>query len=160
MHRHAYTGRKLSLKRDQRRALLRGLVTALFLHEQIDTTLARGKEIVPLAEKLITKAKRGSLHDLRQIKSELLTEKASQKLVVELVPQWQDRTSGHIRLIKTGFRQGDNAPTVRVALILAAKPAKSEKVAAESKAEPVEPAEPKKTTARKPRQTQTVGSKK
>ncbi len=134
MHRHSYTGRKLSRNKNQREALLRNLATSLILNEQITTTTAKAKEVVPFTERLITKAKAGSLHDLRQIKADLLTENASRKLVQELAPSWKDRSSGHIRIIKTGFRLGDNAPMAVVSLILPTQTTQPKPAAEASKA--------------------------
>jgi large subunit ribosomal protein L17 len=116
MHRHGYKGRKLQLAAGPRRALIRGQVTSLVLHEQITTTQAKAKEIAPYFERLVTKAKKGDLHNRRQIRSFLLTEKATQKLIEEIAPAFKDRDGGYTRVIKLGNRLGDNAPMATVQL--------------------------------------------
>lgn len=109
MHRHGYQGRKFHRETDQRSALMKGLADALVIHGKIQTTLPKAKEIVPYVEKLITKAKIGDLHNRRQIISEISTLSAAHKLVDEIAPKLKNRTSGHLRIKKTGFRKGDNA---------------------------------------------------
>lgn len=116
MHRHGYKGRKLQLAAGPRRALIRGQVTSLVLHEQITTTVAKAKEIAPQFEKLVTKAKKGDLHNRRQIRTVLLTDKATQKLVEEIAPAFKDRNGGYTRIVKVGNRLGDNAPMATVML--------------------------------------------
>ena len=137
MHRHGYKGRKLSRKRDQRRALVRNLATALVEYESVETTLPKAKELLPYAEKLITKAKKGDLHARRQILAKLDTDEAAHKLVDDIAPKLKGRDSGHLRLEKTGLRRGDSAPMARVSFVdsledkkPAAKPAKPAKAGA------------------------------
>jgi large subunit ribosomal protein L17 len=129
MHNHGTTGRKLSLKRDQRQALIRGQVTSLMLHESIQTTEAKAKEIAPYAERIITRAKRGGVFNQRLIGRTLLTEAAVQKLMYELAPAFQDRNGGYTRIVKLGGRRGDAASMAVISLVL------PEKVAAAPKAE-------------------------
>jgi large subunit ribosomal protein L17 len=142
MHRHGYTGRKLQLDAAPRRALLRGQVTSLVLHEAITTTEAKAKEVAPYFERLVTHAKKGTLAGGRTLRAELMTENAVQKLLQELAPAWAERHGGYTRIIKLANRRGDNAPMVRLSLVLdgAVKPATSEKPArskkTETKAEP------------------------
>lgn len=116
MHRHGYKGRKLQLAAGPRRALIRGQVTSLVLHEQITTTEAKAKEIAPYFERLVTKAKKADLHNRRQIRSFLLTDKATQKLIEEIAPAFKDRNGGYTRVVKLGSRLGDNAPMAAVQL--------------------------------------------
>jgi large subunit ribosomal protein L17 len=73
MHRHGYKGKKFNRERDQRRALIKGLADSLVKYESIETTLPKAKEIVPYIEKLITKAKKGDLHNRRQVIAKLQT---------------------------------------------------------------------------------------
>ena len=80
MHRHGYKGRKLSLEKGPRTALVRGMLTSLVMHEAMTTTEAKAKEVAPRFEKLVTKAKKGDLHSQRQLRGVLLTEVAAQKL--------------------------------------------------------------------------------
>ena len=116
MHRHGYKGRKLQLAAGPRRALVRGQVTSLVLHEQITTTEAKAKEIAPVFERLVTKAKKGDLHNRRQIRTVLMTDKATQTLIDEIAPAFAQRAGGYTRIVKIGNRQGDNAPMAAVML--------------------------------------------
>ena len=117
MHRHGYQGRKLHRERDQRRALVKGLADSLVKYESIETTLPKAKEVVPYVEKLITKAKKGDLHNRRQIVSLLQTVASAHKLVDEIAPKLAGRTSGHLRIVKTVMRRGDNAQLARISFV-------------------------------------------
>lgn len=117
MHRHGYKGRKFHREKDQRTALVKGLAESLIKHETIETTLPKAKELVPYAEKLITKAKKGDLHNRRQILSKLSTVESAHKLVDQIVPKLTSRTSGHLRIEKTRSRRGDNAQLARVSFV-------------------------------------------
>jgi large subunit ribosomal protein L17 len=117
MHRHGYQGRKLDRERDQRRALIKGLADSLVKYESIETTLPKAKEVVPYVEKLITKAKKGDLHNRRQVLSGLQTVASAHKLVDEIAPKLSGRISGHLRIVKTGMRRGDNAQLARVSFV-------------------------------------------
>lgn len=117
MHRHGYQGRKLHRERDQRRALVKGLADSLVKYESIETTLPKAKELVPYVEKLITKAKKGDLHNRRQVISKLQTVESAHKLVDEIAPKLQGRDSGHVRIQKTKMRRGDNAQLARVSFV-------------------------------------------
>ncbi|CAN5143417.1 50S ribosomal protein L17 [soil metagenome] len=117
MHRHGYQGRKLHRERDQREALLKGLADSLVKYESIETTLPKAKEVVPYIEKLITKAKKGDLHNRRQVISGLQTIASAHKLVDEIAPKLMGRVSGHVRITKTVTRRGDNAQLARVSFV-------------------------------------------
>lgn len=117
MHRHGYQGRKLHRERDQREALLKGLADSLVKYETIETTLPKAKEVVPYIEKLITKAKKGDLHNRRQVISGLQTIASAHKLVDQIAPKLTGRTSGHVRIEKTRLRRGDNAQMARVSFV-------------------------------------------
>lgn len=117
MHRHGYQGRKFHRERDQRRALIKGLADSLVKYESIETTLPKAKEIVPYVEKLITKAKKGDLHNRRQIVASLQTIASAHKLVDEIAPKLGARSSGHLRIVKTSLRRGDNAQLARVSFV-------------------------------------------
>src|ERR1700722_6097878 len=117
MHRHGYQGRKLNRERDQRRALIKGLADSLVKYETIETTLPKAKEVVPYVEKLITKAKIGDLHNRRLVIMGLQTVESAHKLVDELAPKMSSRSSGHLRIEKTGLRRGDNAELARVSFV-------------------------------------------
>lgn len=130
MHRHGYIGRKFGRKRDQRRALLKGLATSLVMHGKIETTLPKAKEMVRYIEKLITKAKKGDLHNRRQVIAALSTQNAAFKLVDEIAPQLKGRTSGHVRVERTRLRVGDGAQMATIAFVDELKPAVKEGVKA------------------------------
>lgn len=129
MHRHGYQGRKLDRERDQRRALIKGLADSLVKYESIETTLPKAKEVVPYLEKLITKAKKGDLHNRRQVISGLQTVTSAHKLVDEIAPRLTGRPSGHLRITKTGLRRGDNAQMARVSFVDDLKAAPTPKAA-------------------------------
>ena len=109
MHRHGYKGRKFGRERDQRRALLKGLATSLVMHGKIETTLQKAKETSRYIEKVITKAKKGDLHNRRQVIAALSTQTEAFKLVDEIAPQLTARNSGHVRVVRTRLRVGDGA---------------------------------------------------
>lgn len=134
MHRHGYKGRKFHRERDQRRALVKGLADSLVKYESIETTLPKAREIVPYMEKLITKAKKGDLHNRRQVISKLQTVESAHKLVDQIAPKLSGRNSGHLRIEKTGYRRGDNAPLARVSFVDDLNKADSGEQGAEGKA--------------------------
>ncbi len=117
MHRHGYKGKKFNRERDQRRALVKGIADSLVKYETIETTLPKAKEVVPYVEKLITKAKKGDLHNRRQILSSLQTVESAHKLVDEIAPKLGARTSGHLRIEKTRFRRGDNSQMAKISFV-------------------------------------------
>lgn len=117
MHRHGYQGRKFHREKDQRSALLKGLADSLVKYESIETTLPKAKEVVPYVEKLITKAKKGDLHNRRQVISKLQTLDSAHKLVDQIAPKLGARGSGHLRITKTTTRRGDNAQLARVSFV-------------------------------------------
>src|SRR5476649_2009409 len=144
MHRHGYKGRKFHRERDQRRALMKGLADSLVKYESIETTLPKAKEVVPYLEKLITKAKKGDLHNRRQVISGLQTLASAHKLVDEIAPKLSSRLSGHLRITKTGPRRGDNTQLARVSFVddlksaPVAKPAEApKKIASKPSTKPV-----------------------
>lgn len=117
MHRHGYQGRKFHRERDQREALIKSLAESLVKYESIETTLPKAKEIVPYVEKLITKAKKGDLHNRRQVISGLQTIASAHKLVDDIAPKLKGRNSGHLRIERTVTRRGDNAQLARVMFV-------------------------------------------
>jgi len=117
MHRHGYKGRKFGRERDQRRALIKGLATSVVTYGTIETTIEKAKEVVPYVEVLITKAKKGGLHNRRQVIAGLSTLDAAYKLVDEIAPQLTARTSGHLRIKRTRARVGDNAQLARISFV-------------------------------------------
>jgi len=150
MHRHGYKGRKLHRKRDQRVALVKGLADSLVKYESIETTLPKAKEVVPYVEKLITKAKKGDLHNRRQVISDLQTIESAHKLVDQMAPKMTGRTSGHLRIVKTRLRRGDNTQMARISFVDDLKEAPVAKPAVEKPAKKAD-AKPavKKTPAKK-----------
>lgn len=117
MHRHGYKGRKFGRERDQRRALLKSLAESLIKYGSIETTMPKAKETVPYVEKLITKAKKGDLHNRRQIIASLQTVEAAHKLMDEIVPKLTARSSGYLRITPTNFRRGDNARLAKIGFV-------------------------------------------
>lgn len=117
MHRHGYKGRKFGRERDQREALLKGLADSLIIYESIETTQPKAKDLVPYVEKLITKAKKGDLHNRRQVIASLQTLTAAHKLVDEIAPKLAKRNSGYLRIERTIVRRGDNAQLARVSFV-------------------------------------------
>ncbi len=152
MHRHGYKGRKFNRERDQRNALIKGLADSLVKYESIETTLPKAKEVLPYVEKLITKAKKGDLHNRRQIISELQTIASAHKLVDEIAPKLGARSSGHLRIEKTGMRRGDNAQMARVSFVddLKAAPVAAPVKAAATTTKPVVKAAAKPVTKKAP----------
>jgi large subunit ribosomal protein L17 len=130
MHRHVYNGRNFGRDRAQRRALLKGLATSLVLHHKIETTLPKAKELVRYIEKIITKAKKGDLHNRRQVIAALSTQAAAFKLVDEIAPQLTGRTSGHVRVQRTRLRVGDGAQLATIEFVDELKAAPKEEVKA------------------------------
>ncbi len=148
MHRHGYKGRKFGRERDQREALIKSLAESLILKESIETTLEKAKDLRPYVEKLVTKARKGDLHNRRLIIQSLQTLEAAHKLVDEIAPKMQ-RTSGYLRIVKTSARRGDNAQLARISFVDDLKSAPVAK-----KAESVAKAET--TTTPKPKTVATV----
>ncbi len=135
MHRHGYKGTKFGRQRDARRALLKSLADSLILRESIETTLPKAKAAASYTEKLITKAKKGDLHNRRQVISGLATLEAAHKLVDELTPKLSGRSSGYFRVVRTVSRRGDNAQMAKGSFVddLAKKAAKNDEPKAVSK---------------------------
>lgn len=107
--RHGKSGRKLGRTSSHREAMFRNMVTSLFEHERIVTTTQKAKETQPIAEKMITLAKRGDLHARRQALGYIQSQDVVAKLFDEISAQFSDRKGGYTRIIKTGTRQGDAA---------------------------------------------------
>jgi large subunit ribosomal protein L17 len=109
--------RKLGRPADQRRALLRNLVTSLVLHERVTTTVTRAKEARVYAERMITLGKRGDLAARRRAAAYLLDEEALKKLFNTLGPRYADRPGGYTRIVRTEPRRGDAAPMAILELV-------------------------------------------
>src|SRR5690349_248390 len=108
--RHGKVHRKLNKKPAHRRAMFANMCASLIKHEQIMTTLPKAKELRPVVEKLITLGKKGDLAARRQAISEIRDVAMVKKLFEVLVPRYKERHGGYTRIMKAGFRYGDNAP--------------------------------------------------
>ena len=115
--RHRIKGKKLNRTTAQRKALFRHLISSLFLKEEIKTTLSKAKAIKGLIDKLISKAKKDTLHNQRLVHAFLQNKKATKKLVKQIAPRFKKRVSGFTRIIRLGRRRGDAAEIVRVELV-------------------------------------------
>jgi len=135
--RHQKTGRKLGRNSSHRKAMFRNLVTSLFIHQQLETTEAKAKEIRTLAEKMITLAKRGDLHARRQALAYMLNKKITHQLFDEIQKNYHDRQGGYVRIIKKGIRKGDGAPTSIIELVHSEKEIKKGKTKAKPENQPV-----------------------
>src|ERR1700750_1586188 len=108
--RHGIAGRKLGVTSSHRLARFRNMAVALIKHEQITTTLPKAKELRPVVEKLVTLGKRGGLHARRQAIAQVRDVAMVKKLFDVLGPRYKERKGGYTRVLKAGFRYGDNAP--------------------------------------------------
>ncbi len=115
--RHRKQGRKLNRTHSHRKAMFANMAASLLLHEQIVTTLPKAKEMRAIADKLITLGKRGDLHARRQAISQIRDVKVVGKLFSELAERYKDRNGGYTRVLKAGFRYGDNAPLAVIELV-------------------------------------------
>lgn len=109
--------RKLGRTSDQRKAMLRAMVTFLLENGRIETTVTRAKEVRAMAEKYITIAKENTLHNRRQVMAFVTKEDVVVKLFNEIAPSYADRNGGYTRIIKTGPRRGDAAEMAIIELI-------------------------------------------
>lgn len=109
--------RRLGVRSDHRRSLLRNSVTSLLAHEKITTTETRAKEIKRVTDKVITLGKKGDLHSRRQALSYLTDETVARKVFDDLAKRYEDRPGGYTRIIKSGFRKGDGAPMAIIELV-------------------------------------------
>jgi large subunit ribosomal protein L17 len=115
--RHRIAGRKFDRPSDERKALFRGLVADLMRHERLRTTEAKAKEVRPIAEKMITLGKDGSLHARRQALAYINDKQVVSKLFEDIAPRFAARPGGYTRIIKLGPRSGDGAPMAQLELI-------------------------------------------
>ena len=109
--------RKLGLPTDQRKAMLRNLVTSLLKHGKIETTVTRANETSSIAEKMITLGKRGDLHARRQVLAYVQEELVVKNLFDNVAPKYAERNGGYTRMIKKGPRRGDGAEVVILELV-------------------------------------------
>ena len=115
--RHQKSGRKLNRTSSHREAMFKNMASSLFKHELIRTTLPKAKELRRVAEPLITMAKTDGVANRRLAFSRLRDKVAVGKLFVELGPRYKERPGGYLRILKCGFRDGDNAPMAYVELV-------------------------------------------
>lgn len=115
--RHRKQGRKLNRTASHRKALFANMAASLIEHEQIVTTLPKAKELRSFADKMITLGKRGDLHARRQAISKIRNVEQVRKLFEVLGPRYKDRNGGYTRVLKAGFRYGDNAPLAVIELV-------------------------------------------
>jgi len=115
--RHRRSGRKFNRTASHRQAMFANMAAALVKHEQIVTTLPKAKDLRSVVEALITLAKRGDLHARRVAASRLRDEATVAKLFETLGPRYQSRSGGYTRVLKAGFRYGDNAPLAVIELV-------------------------------------------
>ena len=115
--RHGNAHRKLNRKHEHRRAMFANMAAALIKHEQIVTTLPKAKELRPIVEKLVTLGKRGDLHARRQAVAQMRDVDQVKKLFDVLGPRYKDRNGGYTRILKAGFRYGDNAPVAVIEFV-------------------------------------------
>jgi large subunit ribosomal protein L17 len=115
--RHGKAHRKLGRTTSHRLAMFANMSASLIKHEQIVTTLPKAKELRPIVEKLITLGKRGDLHARRQAISQVRDVEQVGKLFSVLGPRYKDRNGGYVRVLKAGYRHGDNAPLAVIELV-------------------------------------------
>ena len=115
--RHRKSGRKLGRTSSHRSAMFRNMVTSLFEHERIVTTKEKAKELRPIAEKMITLAKKGDLHARRQALSYIRSKDIVEKLFTDIKEQFADRKGGYTRILQTGARKGDAASMAIIELV-------------------------------------------
>lgn len=135
--RHGFKHRTLNRTAAHRRAMFANMAVSLAKHEQIKTTLPKAKELRPIFEKLITKAKDNTLHARRQLIAFMRDEVIVEKMLSVLAPRYKNRSGGYVRVLKAGFRFGDCAPMAIIELVERDVSAKGKD---DKKAETTEPA--------------------
>jgi large subunit ribosomal protein L17 len=128
--RHRQSGRQLNRNSSSRKAMFRNMASSLFRHEMIKTTLPKAKELRRVAEPLITMAKKDSVANRRLAFARMRDREMVTKLFNELGPRYQERQGGYLRILKCGFRTGDNAPMAYVELV--DRPVEAEEVVEET----------------------------
>ena len=171
--RHRNAHRKLGRVSEHRIALLRNQATALLMHERIETTLPKAKELRPIAEKVITRGKHGTLHDRRWVLRWVISRDLVKKVFDVIAPRFTERPGGYLRIVKLGPRQGDGAEMAVLELVereeaAAPEPAEEKKARGGSPKPPKTPKpKPKKEQPkaeakpkREPKETKKVSTKK
>jgi len=134
--------KKLGRKKSNRQSLVRNLLTSLFLYESIKTTKAKASSIKSLADRAITRAKKGDLNSIRYLNSILFDKNATKKVLSEFVPRYINRKSGFTKIYRINNRMGDNAPQVLIELV-------DKKVFVDKYSESKSKVEPAKETVKK-----------
>ena len=152
--RHRNAGFKLGRNTSHRRALLRNLTTSVLMEDRVETTLTKAKAVRPLVEKMITLGKKGDLHSRRQALSFLMTDKSVERLFDTVAERYKDRQGGYLRIVRTGFRQGDGGEKAFIELLgaekqLDAKRQKRDEIKAKKRAELEKQLEESKTEEKK-----------
>lgn len=142
--RHRKARKRLGSSSSHRKATLRNMVTSLFKYGRLETTDARAKQLKPLAEKMITLAKRGDLHARRQALSFIREKPVTHKLFSEIKDRYLERQGGYVRIVKKGVRKGDGAAVSIIQLLPPEEGGKKGKVKAKTSTAPP-PAEPAPT---------------
>ncbi len=145
--RHRKAGNHLGRNTSHRRAMLRNMVTSLLKHEQIVTTDAKAKSVRPLAEKMITLAKRGDLHARRLALAYMQDNAVTHRLFNEIGGRFMDRQGGYVRIVKMGVRKGDGAPLSIVQLVSKSDDDKKKKKKGRKAKDAKTPAAPAKSPA-------------
>ncbi|MBR9834406.1 MAG: 50S ribosomal protein L17 [Alphaproteobacteria bacterium] len=115
--RHGIAHRKLNRTASHRKAMFANMAASLIEHEQIVTTLPKAKELKPIMDKLVTLAKKGDLHSRRRAIAQIRNKDAVKKLFEVMCERYKDRNGGYTRVLKAGFRHGDNAPRAVIELV-------------------------------------------
>jgi len=115
--RHLKKGRSLHRSSSHRKAMLRNLAVSILLHERVLTTEAKAKEVRRLVERIITWGKRGDLHARRLTVRQVRSRTVVKRIFDDLAPRYSNRPGGYTRILKSGFRHGDNAPMVIMELV-------------------------------------------
>lgn len=151
--RHHNGYRKLGRVSSHRRAMLRNMATSLVLHERIETTVPKAKELRGLVDKMITLGKRGDLHARRQAAAYLFDDEAVKKVFANLAPRFKDRNGGYTRILRKGPRFGDGAEMAFLELVdfqgPGVAPKKAEAAPADKKAKAAKPAKAAKAAPKK-----------
>lgn len=115
--RHGFAGRRFARSASHRKAMFANLAASLIEHEQIVTTLPKAKDLRPIVEKLVTLGKRGDLHARRQAIAQIGNEALVKRLFDTIAPRYAQRNGGYLRIMKAGFRHGDNAPVAVIEFV-------------------------------------------
>jgi len=135
--RHGFANKKLNRTSEHRKALLKNMLNSLIKYEQIKTTLPKAKFLKPQADKMITLGKKDSLHNTKILVSQLQDMKSANKVKKTLSKRYEKRSGGYTRIIKAGFRYGDNAPMAIIEFV--DRDVEAKKVDKKKKSLPKEP---------------------